>query len=199
MDLQRNHDEPPARNARLVVLHDGYASQRGVASSVVYVEDGNVRVVVDPGMVRDRALILDPLREAGCAPEEVTDVIFSHHHPDHTLHAALFPEARFHDWWAVYEGDQWHSRPADRATLGSSIRLLETPGHTREDISTVVGTPDGIVVCSHLWWTADGPDEDPRGLDQTQIRAGRKRVLAIADRVVPGHGPAFVPDESTPR
>jgi len=49
MDLHRNHDQPPARKARVVVLHDGYASPRGVASSVVYVEDGNVRVVSTPG------------------------------------------------------------------------------------------------------------------------------------------------------
>jgi hypothetical protein len=28
---------------------------------------------------------------------------------------------------------------------------------------------------------------------------GRERVLEIATLVVPGHGPAFVPDESTAR
>jgi glyoxylase-like metal-dependent hydrolase (beta-lactamase superfamily II) len=27
----------------------------------------------------------------------VTDVVFSHHHLDHTVNAALFPAARIHD------------------------------------------------------------------------------------------------------
>ena len=49
-----------------------------------------------------RARILDPLRELGVDPQAVTDVVFSHHHPDHTLNAALFPNARYHDFWAVY-------------------------------------------------------------------------------------------------
>jgi hypothetical protein len=46
-----------------------------------------------------------PARGLGVAPEDVTDVIFSHHHPDHTLNAALFPNARFHDFMAIYKDD----------------------------------------------------------------------------------------------
>ena len=88
--------------AELTVLHAGYAHDEGVASSVVLVRDGDVVVVVDPGMVRSPALILDPLGAAGVRPDEVTDVVLSHHHPDHTWHIALFPNARLHDVWAVY-------------------------------------------------------------------------------------------------
>ena len=35
------------------------------------------------------------------------DVIISHHHPDHTINIALFPNARVNDHWAVYKDDQW--------------------------------------------------------------------------------------------
>jgi hypothetical protein len=48
-------------SASYTVLHEGYGSPN-VASTVGYIEDGDVRVVIDPGMVRDRSLILDPLR-----------------------------------------------------------------------------------------------------------------------------------------
>ncbi|MEO7981213.1 MAG: MBL fold metallo-hydrolase, partial [Sporichthyaceae bacterium] len=99
--------------AELTVLHAGYATDQGVASSVVLVRDGEVTVVVDPGMVRDPRLILDPLAEAGVRPKDVTDVVLSHHHPDHTWHIALFPNARVHDVWAVYQGDQWDDQPAE--------------------------------------------------------------------------------------
>ena len=60
-------------------------------------------------------------------------------------------------------------------------------------------TPDGIVVCTHLWWAADGPAEDPFAEDPAQLAASRKRVLAIANTIVPGHGPAFEPGDATPR
>ncbi len=184
--------------ARLDVLVAGYADER-VGSSVVLVRDGDAVVVVDPGMVSSRHAILDPLAALGVAVEDVTDVVFSHHHPDHTLNAALFPQARFHDHWAIYRDDVWEDRAAEGFHLGESTWLLETPGHSPQDISTVVQTDDGLVVCTHLWWTAEGPAEDPFAPDPDVLRASRARVLDLTPAVVvPGHGPGFVPGDSTP-
>ncbi len=75
-----------------------------------------------------------------------------------------------------------------------------TPGHTAQDISTVARTTDGVVVATHLWWTADGPAEDPYATDPAALRRNRARILALPDlaRIVPGHGPAFVPGPGTP-
>src|SRR5215475_10566501 len=106
--------------ARLTVLCSGYAGDR-VASTVVCVQDGDAVIVVDPGMVASRAQILDPLAGLGVSTDEVTDVVFSHHHPDHTLNAALFPRARFHDFWAIYQDDLWTDRPADGFNLSPSV------------------------------------------------------------------------------
>ena len=115
--------------AEFRVLLTGYVGDR-VAGTVSFVRDGDVRVIIDPGMVPEPAAILGPLGEVVDSPEEITDVIFSHHHPDHTLNAALFPRARFHDSWAIYQGDVWKGRPAEGFALSPSIRLIETPGHT---------------------------------------------------------------------
>jgi glyoxylase-like metal-dependent hydrolase (beta-lactamase superfamily II) len=164
---------------------------------VAYVHDGDVHLVVDPGMVADRSRILDPLAAAGVAPEQVSDVVFSHHHPDHTLNAALFGAARFHDHWAIYRNDEWTSRDAEGAELSPSIRLIRTPGHTAEDITTLVGTADGVVAFTHLWWHADGPPEDRLAEDPAALHAGRARVLAVADLIVPGHGGPFEPGPAT--
>jgi len=186
--------------ADLHVLHDGYARDDGVASTVVLVLDGDQVVVVDPGMVADRRLILEPLTRAGVAPQDVTDVVVSHHHPDHTWHVGLFPRARLHDVWAVYQGDQWDDQPAEGRRVSPSVLLAETPGHTPQDVSTLVTTPQGLVVCTHLWWHADGPAEDPRATDLAALHAGRERVLGLEPvTVVPGHGPAFTPGPGTPR
>ncbi len=153
-------DRPTAMTATSAVLYAGYAGP-GVAATVGFIADGDRRVVTDPGMVRDRSLILDPLAGLGVAPEEVTDVVFSHHHPDHTLHAALFPNARVHDHWAIYRGDRWEWRDAEGHELSPAIRLIRTPGHTPEDLTTLAGTPDGVVAFTHLWIDAATPPTWP--------------------------------------
>lgn len=192
-------DAPLANTAVIHVLSNGYVGPR-TASTVGYVYDGEVRLVVDPGMVADRSLaILDPLAAVGGAPATVTDVVFSHHHPDHTLNAALFLDARYHDHWAIYHHDQWTDRDAEGFCISDSIRLIRTPGHTPEDITTLVGTKDGVVAFTHLWWNASGPVEDPYAVDPVALHAGRARVLAVADLIVPGHGAAFEPGPTTPR
>jgi glyoxylase-like metal-dependent hydrolase (beta-lactamase superfamily II) len=191
-------DRPTASEAALHVLFTGYLGDR-VAATVSFVADGELRLVVDPGLVPAPRAILEPLAALRMGPEAVTDVVLSHHHPDHTLHAALFPNARVHDFWAVYKGDVWDSRPAEGVELSPSVRLIETPGHSPQDITTLVGTPDGVVACTHLWWTATVPVEDPYATDPEALHAGRRRVLEVASLVVPGHGPPFTPTPDTPR
>lgn len=186
--------------AQLDVLTVGYATDR-VAGTVVAVRDGDFAAVVDPGMVAGRHLILDPLSALGLAADAVTDVVFSHHHPDHTLNAALFANARYHDFQAVYHDDVWEDRrwSGESSQLTESVRLLRTPGHTAEDVSTLVETPHGLVVCTHLWWTADGPADDPFAPDRDLLRASREKVLGLSPAlIVPGHGAPFVPAANTP-
>jgi len=188
-----------SRTARLDVLVEGYVRMPHVAGTVSLVRDAGRVVVVDPGMVADRDLILRPLAGLGVRTEDVTDVVVSHHHLDHTVNIALFPTVPVHDFQSVIQGDTFTQRAAEGVQLTPSIRLLATPGHTPQDITTVVGTPDEIAALTHLWWTAEGPVDDPYSLDRDQLREQRERVLGLATLVVCAHGPAFRPSPSTPR
>ena len=194
---------PASGTARVHILQDGYAREEEagdrVGSTVTLITDGDVAVIVDPGMVASRQALLAALAAHDIDPDAVTDVVFSHHHPDHTVNAALFPAARIHDFWAVYDGDLWVSRDAEGTELSPSIRLLATPGHTEQDISTVASTADGVVVCTHAWWTEEGPADDPFSPDQAALARSRQRILDIATLIVPGHGPSFRPGPGTPR
>ena len=183
------------------VLFTGYIEQRGtrVASTVSLVRDGDARIIIDPGMVPEPEDILRPLRESVASPNDVTDVILSHHHPDHTLNAALFPRARVHDFWAIYRGDHWESRGADGVIVSPSVRLIATPGHTPQDVTTLVSTSEGVVAFTHLWWSAEGPAEDRLASDRDALHRNRVRVLGLATQIVPGHGPRFHVTEKTPR
>jgi glyoxylase-like metal-dependent hydrolase (beta-lactamase superfamily II) len=89
------------------LLHTGYVRGDAVASSVSLILDGDARLIVDPGMVADRDLILVALQRRGVLPSQITHVLLTHHHPDHTLNAALFPNAEVIDVWARYRGDRW--------------------------------------------------------------------------------------------
>jgi glyoxylase-like metal-dependent hydrolase (beta-lactamase superfamily II) len=187
------------RTARLDVLFSGYARMPSVAGTVSLVRDGDRVIVVDPGMVPSRSAITEPLRALGVEPADVTDVVLSHHHPDHTVNVALFGEVPVHDFQAVYTRDRWERRPADGVALSPSVRLLATPGHTPQDLTVLVGTADGVAALTHLWWTATGPEEDPYAPDPEQLARQRRRVLDLADLVVPGHGTPFTPGPDTPR
>ncbi len=184
--------------ARVDVLVEGSFGEH-VRSTVSLVRDNALILVVDPGMVRARADILTPLAKLGVSPSSVTDVVITHHHPDHTMNIGLFPSATVHDYCAVYFRDSLRRRPAEGTALAPSVRLIETPGHTAEDITVLARTLEGVVAFTHLWWHAGGPAEDPRAVDMAALHLGRERVLSVADRIVPGHGAAFAPGRNTPR
>jgi glyoxylase-like metal-dependent hydrolase (beta-lactamase superfamily II) len=173
------------------LLHAGYTGER-TASSVVLVRDGDALLVVDPGMVPNRDAILGPLRELGVDSESVSHVFLSHHHPDHTMNVALFPNAEVVDFWARYIGDLWLDHDGDGYRVTPRSRLWLTPGHTEEDATLVVEADDGVYAMTHLWWHADRtPVLDPFAVDQAALERSRERVLDTADVVIPGHGAPF--------
>lgn len=199
-----------AAENRVFLLYEGYvkpiegrelvpgASANGarlVASTMGVVKGPNSVVFVDPGFITDRALILEGLKAVEVRPEDVTHVFISHHHPDHTINAALFPNATVVDFWATYKGDLWEDH-ADRYEIDAGIQVVRTPGHTNEDASLVVDTNLGKVVFTHVWWNENlFPPVDPIADDQAALDASRVLVLSIADCIVPGHGKKFVNPE----
>jgi glyoxylase-like metal-dependent hydrolase (beta-lactamase superfamily II) len=192
----------PEAVAEVHILFEGYVNRPDgrVASTVSLVRDGDTTVIIDPGLTPGPASILEPLAGHGLGPEQVSDVVLSHHHPDHTLNAALFPAARVHDHWAIYRADLWISRDAEGFQLSPNVSLIRTPGHTNEDIATVVDADDGLVVFTHAWWTARIPEEDPYAVDPAGLHASRARILEMhPGLIVPGHGTPFHPGPHTPR
>jgi glyoxylase-like metal-dependent hydrolase (beta-lactamase superfamily II) len=192
-------DASRARTASFDILVTGSLGPH-VIGTCSLVRDGDAVIAIDPGLSPSQAAILDPLAALGVDPAQVTDVVLSHHHPDHALNVALFPAARVHDHWAIYDfAGRWDDVDCEGRVLAQSIHLIRTAGHSPEDLSTVVGTPDGVVVLTHLWWTDATPVEDPYAPDPAALHASRARVLGFADLIVPGHGAPFAPSEATPR
>jgi glyoxylase-like metal-dependent hydrolase (beta-lactamase superfamily II) len=173
------------------ILQAGY-TEDGVAPSISLVRDGDALIVVDPGFVKTHARILDPLAELDATPDDVTHVFLSHHHPDHTINAGMFPNAEIFDFDSRYLGDRWLDHEGDGFRLTEHTQLWQVPGHTPQDAALVVESDDGVYVMTHLWWHTDRtPEVDPYAPDQALLEANRLRVLAVADIVIPGHGAPF--------
>jgi len=191
---------PSERKARVDVLVVGSLTSEttGVKSSCTLIRDGDRVIVVDPGMAESAREILDPIEALGLRVDDVTDVVLGHHHPDHTIHAGHFPNAAIHDHWAIYRGTDWEDSDAEGRVLSPSVILARTPGHTPEDISVLAGTADGIVVCTHAWFDATRAVDRENGEDPTVQHHSREEIAAVAAWIIPGHGPGFRPDASTP-
>ena len=174
------------------LIHAGYTRGDHVGSSISVIRDGDAVIIADPGLVASQALILEPLAARGIGPDDVTHVFLSHHHPDHTLNAGLFPNAWVIDFWARYRADLWLDHDGDGWHLSDRAELWLTPGHTEEDASLIVRADDGVYALTHLWWRADrSPEVDRYAPDQEVLQANRARVLEMADVVIPGHGEPF--------
>src|SRR5262249_33669335 len=112
-------------------------------------------------MVDDRRQILEPLEALGVDPNDVTDMVFSHHHPDHTFNAGPFPNARLDDHRDIYYRNTFTRRTADGTLITPAVRLIATPGHSPQDITTLVGTHEEVYAFTHVWWHEAGPPVDP--------------------------------------
>jgi glyoxylase-like metal-dependent hydrolase (beta-lactamase superfamily II) len=188
-------------NASVHVLHSGYASEAmdRAASTITLIRDGDGIVVVDPGMVADTALILEPIAALNIDVGDVTDIVLSHHHPDHVINVALFPNAKVHDTMAIYYRDTLQLRPAEGFHVTESVHLIQTPGHSPQDVTTLVESTEGLQALTHLWWMEQGPADDPLAPDRALLRDQRARVLDLQPTlIIPGHGAPFAPGPQVP-
>ena len=178
--------------ATIEILVVGYADSPSVAGTVGLVRDGDRVIVVDPGMVRSRSLILDPIERLGLSPDDVTHVFVSHHHLDHTVNIALFRNAEIVDFRTVRRDDQVNAHVGEGFKLAPNTTVWVTPGHSPQDASLVVDTLDGRHAFTHLWWRSDRtPELDPYSADQAELVRNRRRLLDGVDVVIPGHGAPF--------
>ena len=189
----------PIEGRQLVPGVDEQNGGRHVASTIGLVRGQAVTVIVDPGFVAETSLLLKTLQKNHVNRDQVTHIFISHHHPDHTINAALFPNATVVDFWATYKGDVWEDH-GDNYAIAPGITVLRTPGHTKEDASLVVETTQGTVVFTHVWWfLSDGalvpkglfPPVDPLAENQQTLDNSRLRVRELADCIIPGHGSPF--------
>jgi len=185
--------------AKVKVLIESYAKEtKGgwlATSTTTLIKDGGKNILVDPGI--NRKLLLKKLKEEGLKTEDIDIVFLTHYHPDHTFLAAIFEKALILDGDTIYEDDK--EIGYKEKIPGTNLRVIPTPGHAHEHCSLVVPTNEGKIVVAGdvFWWqdqgkqAVDSNKKDPFTKDRKALLESRKKLLKIADYIIPGHGKMF--------
>ncbi len=159
----------------------------------------SLRIITDPGT--NRQLLLSKLAEQNLKPEDINVVFMTHYHPDHNLLVGIFEKATVYDDGMYYRGDEQGDH--DGTIPETDIKVIKTPGHEQFHGSLLVPTEDGVVVVAGdvFWWDSTETQKtdktsllehsDPFVKDESALLESRKKVLEVADWIIPGHGKMF--------
>ena len=187
---------------KVKVLIQGYAKEiKGgwlASSTVTLVQSSGKKIIVDPGCNRKK--LLEELTNEGLKSGDIDFVLLTHNHTDHTLLAGVFVNARVLTTDEIYDSDnqiEHHNK-----IPGTDLEIIQTPGHSLEHCSLVVPTQEGIyAICGDVFWWMDNEKQEinieredqahPEEADMEKLVKSRKKILGIADYIIPGHGKVF--------
>jgi len=189
--------------SKVKILIEGYAKERKgieIASpSTVLIKDSGLNILVDPGA--NKKLLLKALAKQRLKPKDIDLIFLTHYHLDHILNIRLFPDKDILDGDIIYRDDKEISF-TDKIPK-TNIKVIPTLGHAHEHASLLVQTDKGkIVVAGDLWWWSEKEKQktdykslinhkDPYVKDKKALIESRKKILKIADYIIPGHGKMF--------
>lgn len=189
--------------AELKIIVEGYArEEKGVmfaSPTTVLIKDSNKNILIDPGA--NKELLLKGLKKEGLKLENIDIVFISHYHPDHFLNIRLFPDKDIYDGSVIWSNDKETSY--EDKIPSTNIKIIPTPGHSNEHCSLIVETDKGkVVIAVDVFWWMDHEEqktdkrsllnkEDPYATNKKELINSRKKLLEIADYIIPGHGKMF--------
>ncbi len=162
-------------------------------------------IIVDPGYYPDKEELLKSLKNQGLSPEDIDMVFLTHLHLDHTINIYLFPRAKIYcklksqDYPGQYqnliEGSLVRVDLFDGSELAKDVEVLLTPGHMDGHMSILVNAPEGkIVIAGDAMAKESLVDisKKPEIFNNLEeYDNSRRKILEIADFIIPGHGPMF--------
>ncbi len=187
---------------KVKVLIQGYAKEieNGwlASSTVTLVQSNDKNIIVDPGCNREK--LLEELSNSNLKPSDIDFVFLTHNHGDHALLAGIFENAKVLTPNEIYNNDNQVEQ--ENKIPGTDLEIIQTSGHSPEHCSLVVPTKEGtyIIAGDVFWWTDDEEqkidvekedDAHPAEVNMKKLIENRKKILEIADFIIPGHGKMF--------
>ena len=184
--------------AEVKILIEGYTNadskdenggEEKTCPTITLIKDGDLVMVVDPGVLEDQQFLVDALQKEGLTVNDVNMVCITHSHIDHYRNIGMFPKAKtleFFGLWDKGSCEDWSEQ------FTPHIQILKTPGHDYTAITLFVTTENGTVaICGDVFWKENYPKKDIYASDPEKLKESREMVLKMADWVVPGHGKMY--------
>lgn len=169
-------------------LKEGEEENNACTTSLI--QDGDIIAVVDPGVMENKAVLIDALASKELSIEDITHVFVTHSHIDHYRNAGMFPaETPVVEYWGIWSGnkvDDWQEG------FSENIKIIKTPGHNRDALTFLVNTDKGqVAICGDVFWKENHPAKDPYADNSEVLKESRKKVLELADYIIPGHADIY--------
>jgi glyoxylase-like metal-dependent hydrolase (beta-lactamase superfamily II) len=191
--------------AEVKVLIEGYVQEEKgfelASSTTTLIKENGKNIIVDPGM--NRKLLLKALKKVKLSTDKINYVILTHYHLDHSLLTGIFENARVLDNDSSYSFDG-KIESHNSKVLGTNIEIIGTPGHDMFHCSVLVKDKrlDTVAIVGDVFWWKDDQKqeidkeslmkhEDPYMKNREELINSRKKILEIADYIIPGHGKMF--------
>lgn len=189
----------------VIVLFDGYstATENGTQSncSCTLLKSNINNIIIDTMTAWDGDKLVEKLKSNNLNCSDINYVICTHGHSDHIGCNYLFTNAYIHIvGFDISNKDVYLDcdfKNGEEYIINKYVKIIPTPGHTLEHVSVIVHTKEGIVAVAgdlfenkedllddNIWKNAGSSSEDLQIIN-------RKKVLDLANWIIPGHGAKF--------
>lgn len=162
-------------------------------SSSTLISVNGKNTLVDTGFVHSKDVLLDTLKKEGLEPSDIDYVINTHYHIDHTYNNFLFkrgflltPNAQID----LETGRCSILKHKEGRFMPEGIEIIDTPGHTWDHCSVIYREKEKTYLVSGDAFREDivRGYEPVSAEDKTLFLEHLKKILKIADVIIPGHG-----------
>ncbi|XP_027682266.2 LOW QUALITY PROTEIN: metallo-beta-lactamase domain-containing protein 1 [Chelonia mydas] len=193
----------PSTPYSVLVLQEGYS--RALPANTTWADGTVTRLrgprftLVGSGGPWGRQWLLGLLAAHGMAQGDVSHVVCTHGHSDHADNLNLFPGATLLVGFHLSRGEGLYlphnlGGGAPYPINQGHMEVLPTPGHMAAHTSVLVrATALGTVLVAGDLFEQEQDEAAWQALseDPAQQEWSHRRALALADVVIPGHGPPF--------
>ncbi len=181
--------------AEVKILVEGYTSADNpsedevTCATITLVKDKDLVIVIDPGILESQDVLIKALKKENLTVKDVNTVFLTHSHLDHYRNTGMFPNAKVIEYYGVWDKNTVDDR---QNQLTEDIEIIETPGHNYTSLTLLVKTDKGkIAICGDVFWKENYPKEDEYADNPEKLKESRKKVLELADYIIPGHQGMF--------
>ena len=184
--------------AEVKILTEGYCEETGGgkvrAEGAIVLVKSTKNIIIDTGNVGSAKKIIETLSIENLAPEDIDFVVNTHGDLDHVGNNGLFINATFIGFGSICKNDQFDFF-GNEFVIDNDVKVIKSPGHSMSDVSIVINTDKGVIIMGGDIFEnekdMDGNEAKKYSVNWEKQLESRKKLLGIADYIIPGHGKMF--------